>query len=253
SALSYIPEIPWNDSCAGVLLSNYEGYSEPYGSSGFCNSSKGANFLNQTGGSGGPSGCATGTPSKSGVVSGTCAGWPKPSYQSLLGNPSDGVRDIPDVSLFAANGLWLHFYPVCFSGPGGTSCSQPPVDWPGGGGTSFSSPIMAGIQALVNQKAGEPQGQPNYVYYALASTEYGASGNSACNSTLGNAAASSCIFYDVTQGDIDSNCTGTIDCYLPSGTIGVLSTSDSAYQPAYSTQTGWDFSTGIGSLNAYNL
>ncbi len=253
SAKSYVPEIPWNDSCASVLLSNYEGYSEPYGSSGFCNSSEGANFLDQAGGSGGPSGCATGTPSKAGVVSGTCAGWPKPSYQSLLGNPSDGVRDIPDVSLFAANGLWLHFYPFCFSGPGGTSCSQPPVDWPGAGGTSFSSPIMAGIQALVNQKAGEPQGQPDYVYYALAATEYGASGNSACNSTLGNAAGSSCIFYDVTQGDIDSNCTGTIDCYLPSGTIGVLSTSDGSYQPAYSTQTGWDFSTGIGSVNAYNL
>ena len=28
----------------------------------------------------------------------------------MLGNPSDGVRDIPDVSLFAANGVWGHFY-----------------------------------------------------------------------------------------------------------------------------------------------
>ena len=187
SAKSYVPEIPWNDSCASLLLAKFEGFSQTYGSSGFCNSSKGeADFLNTVGGGGGPSGCATGTPSESGVVSGTCAGWPKPSYQSLLGNPSDGVRDIPDVSLFAASGLWLHYYPYCFSGPGGAPCTEPPVDWPGAGGTSFSSPIMAGIQALVNQKAGARQGNPNFVYYSLAATEYGAAGDSACNSTLGN-------------------------------------------------------------------
>ena len=26
SALSYVPEIPWNDSCAGSLISNYLGF-----------------------------------------------------------------------------------------------------------------------------------------------------------------------------------------------------------------------------------
>jgi hypothetical protein len=254
SAKSYVPEIPWNDSCASLLLAEFEGFSQTYGSSGFCNSSKGeADFLDTVGGGGGPSGCATGTPSQSGIVSGTCAGWPKPSYQSLLGNPSDGVRDIPDVSLFAASGLWLHYYPYCFSGPGGAPCTEPPVDWPGAGGTSFSSPIMAGIQALVNQKAGARQGNPNFVYYSLAATEYGAAGDSACNSTLGNTVGSSCIFYDVRQGDNDVNCIGTQNCYLPSGANGVLSTSDSAYQPAFSTTTGWDFATGIGTVNAYNL
>ena len=46
---------------------------------------------------------------------------------------------------------------------------------------------------------------------------------------------------------------GTVNCYLPSGTYGVLSVSNSAYQPAYGTQVGWDFATGIGSVNAYNL
>ena len=39
SAFSYIPEIPWNDSCAGSLLANYLGYSTAYGANGFCNSS----------------------------------------------------------------------------------------------------------------------------------------------------------------------------------------------------------------------
>jgi hypothetical protein len=165
--------------------------------------------------------------------------------------PSDGVRDIPDVSLFAANGVWGHYYPFCDSDGGG--CTGTPDNWYGAGGTSFSSPIMAGIQALVNQYAGGPQGNPNPIYYQLAATQYGASGDTACNSTLGNTAGSSCIFYDVTQGDMDVNCTGTYDCYLPSGTYGVLSTSDSAYDMAYGTTTGWDFATGIGTVNAANL
>ena len=254
SAKSYIPEVPWNDSCASLLLAEFKGYSETYGSSGFCNSIQGeTDFLDTIGGSGGPSGCATGTPSQSGVVSGTCAGWPKPSYQSVLGNPSDGVRDIPDVSLFASSGVWLHYYPYCFSGPGGVPCTEAPVDWPGAGGTSFSSPIMTGIQALVNQKAGARQGNPNFVYYSLAAAEYGSTGDKACNSTLGNAVANSCIFYDVTQGDNDVSCIGTQNCYQPSGANGVLSSSDGAYQPAYITTTGWDFATGIGTVNAYNL
>ncbi len=114
SALSYVPEIPWNYSCASELIADFEGYGQTYGSSGFCNSSAGNGYLNTTAGSGGPSGCATGAPSKSGVVSGTCAGYAKPTWQSgLFGNPSDGVRDIPDVSLFAANGVWGHYYVVC--------------------------------------------------------------------------------------------------------------------------------------------
>jgi hypothetical protein len=47
--------------------------------------------------------------------------------------------------------------------------------------------------------------------------------------------------------------TGTHNCYRPSGTNGVLSTSNSSYAPAYRTGTGWDFATGIGTVNAFNL
>ena len=256
SALSYINEIPWNDSCASVLLATSSGYSTTYGTSGFCNSSTGkANDLTTASGSGGPSGCATGKASTSGVVSGTCKGYAKPSWQTLVGVPSDGVRDIPDVSLFAANGVWGHYYAYCDSDvkDGGARCTGAPVNWSGAGGTSFASPILAGIQALVNQKTGAKQGNPNTVYYRLAATEYGASGNANCNSTKGNGVSTSCIFYDVTQGDMDVNCTGTHNCYKPSGTNGVLSTSDSSYLKAYGTGTGWDFATGIGSLNAANL
>ncbi|MGD0866530.1 MAG: S53 family peptidase [Rhizomicrobium sp.] len=257
SAKSYIDEIPWNDSCASQLITTFNGSTVPYGSTGFCNTANGkANYLGVAGGSGGPSGCATGAPATAGVVSGTCAGYAKPSWQTgLLGNPVDGVRDIPDVSLFAANGVWGHYYVFCWShtAEGGEACTGAPSGWAGAGGTSFSSPIMAGIQALVQQKTGAAQGNPNPVYYALAATEYGATGSAACNSTLGNGVGTSCIFYDVTQGDMDVNCTGNVDCYLPSGKNGVLSTSDAAYKPAYGTATGWDYATGIGSVNAYNL
>jgi subtilase family serine protease len=255
SALSYIPEIPWNDSCASVLIATVQGYSTTYGSSGFCNSRPGEqDFLTTASGSGGPSGCATGSPTISGVVSGSCKGYAKPTWQSLVGNPADGVRDLPDVSLFAANGVWSHYYIFCDSDTrDDVTCSGAPSNWSGAGGTSFASPIIAGIQALVNQKQAAKQGNPAPVYYAIAELEYGKKGDASCNSTSGNAAASSCIFYDVTLGDNDVNCTGSHNCYLPSGRNGVLSTSSSTYAKAYPTGTGWDFATGIGTVNAINL
>jgi hypothetical protein len=37
-----------------------------------------------------------------------------------------------------------------------------------------------------------------------------------------------------------------------SGTFGVLSTSNSSDKLAYGTATGWDFATGIGTVNAAN-
>jgi subtilase family serine protease len=180
----------------------------------------------------------------------------------LAGLQNDGVRDTPDVSLMAANGLWGHYYAVCYSNTldtadGGTPCVGQPVNWPGFGGTSVSSPIFAAIQSLVVQHKGSLQGNPNPRYYALAAAEYGPSGNSACDSSLGNATGSSCIFHDVTLGDNDADCqndgTHTFDCYFDGGNVGVLSTSNTAYQPAYLTTTGWDFASGIGSVNAYNL
>lgn len=256
SAISYVPEIPWDDSCASTLAAKYvTGSPVTYGSSGFCNTTIGEEFLSTVGGSGGPSKCATGAPSVSGVVSGTCKGYAKPSWQAGFGVPKDGLRDIPDVSLFASNGFWGHFYVFCYSdvANGGTPCTGAPDNWSGAGGTSFSSPILAGIQALVNQVNGSRQGNPNVAYYALAAAEFGTTGNASCVSTLGKGVASTCVFYDVAQGTMDVNCTGTHNCYLPSGTNGVLSTSDTAYKQAYSTTKGWDFATGIGTVNATNL
>jgi len=255
SAISYIPEIPWNDSCAGALLTAYVGYSPTYGSTSLCNDPVyGSLFQTTVGGGGGPSQCATGAPSTSSVVSGTCQGWPKPSWQSVLGNPNDGVRDTPDVSLFAADGLWSHFYIFCWSDTknGGAACGSDPSAWSGAGGTSFASPIMAGIQALINQKAGGPQGNPAPFYYQLAAAEYGSVGNSSCNSDKGNTVAGSCIFYDVASGDMDVDCVGP-NCFLADGSVGVLSTSNTSFAPAYAGNVGWDFATGIGTINAANL
>jgi uncharacterized repeat protein (TIGR01451 family) len=254
SALSYVPEIPWNDSCASALIVSAEGYAASYGSGGFCNSTTGLNdFLTTAAGSGGPSGCASGV-SQAGVVAGTCAGNPRPSWQAgVPGIPANGVRDLPDVSLFAADGVWGHYYVVCWSdtAQGGAACTGAPSTWAGGGGTSFAAPIMAGLQALVNQSTGARQGNPNPVYYPLAAGQ-AASGLS-CNSSSGNAAAPGCVFYDVTLGDNDVPCTGTSDCYVPSATFGALSTSDSSFTRAYGAASGWDFTTGLGSVNAANL
>jgi subtilase family serine protease len=254
SAKSYIPEMPWDDSCANGPLFTYLGYSTAYGASGFCNSAFGEEFLDVIGGSGGPSGCAygatnpnPGTP----AVSGTCRGYAKPIWQWFLaGVPNDGVRDIPDVSLFAANGLWGHDYVSCYSDLAyvgvGAPCIGHPYTWSGSGGTSFVSPILAGVQALLNQKTGFRQGNPDYAYYALATLEYGFNGNDACDSNNGT---NECIFHDVTFGDIDVNCEGTFSCFDPSGANGVLSVSSNRFENAYGAAKGWDFATGIGTLN----
>src|SRR5207245_2564316 len=79
SALSYIPEIPWNDSCAGQLISNYSGFSPTYGPTSLCNDPFFGVLLQTTvAGGGGPSGCATGASASGDVVNGSCQGWPKP-------------------------------------------------------------------------------------------------------------------------------------------------------------------------------
>ena len=149
SALSYVPEIPWNDSCASstfiaFLIANTAQTgitsTDPVA---FCNTTLAKNGLAPVGnwlafpsistgsGSGGPSGCATGSATTSGVISGTCAGYAQPAFQSaslsgaaVFGMPANGVRNIPDVSLFASNGQWGHALWLCNSDTteGGGTC-----------------------------------------------------------------------------------------------------------------------------------
>ena len=124
SALSYIPEIAWNDTGENGALS----------ASG-----------------GGASSCHS---------SGCGSGFPKPSWQTGFGVPVDGVRDVPDVALAASANH--DGYMFC-SKTNGADCSTGIVDTEAVGGTSASTPVFAGIITLLNQQMGNkpPAGMGN--------------------------------------------------------------------------------------------
>jgi len=87
------------------------------------------------------------------------------------------------------------------------------------------------------------------VYYKLAAAQFTSPTlKSTCSSSEGADSAAGCVFHDVAEGSSDVNCLGAVDCY-----VDVLSTSPLLYKPAYAAAAGWDFATGLGSVNAYNL
>jgi hypothetical protein len=238
SAKSYIPEITWNDSCAssGSLTGCASAATDTPG-------------IDLVGGGGGPSNCALST-------STACiAGYAKPPWQTGTGVPSDGLRDIPDVSLFAGNGLHGSFYVFCEmdantgTGSSTSSCdlNSPYLDFQGAGGTSASAQAFAGIMALVNQKYG-PQGNANYVLYPLA-----AQSGASCASS--GSPASTCIFYDVQTGNNSVACVGGSPNCSNTGTsgYGILVNPSNTSQPAWLTTAGYDLATGLGTVNAANL
>jgi len=246
SAISYVPEMTWEDSCAGSVLITLFGGTDP---ASFCNTATGEEFFDIVGGSGGPSRV-----------------YSKPSWQAqTFGMPSDGKRDLPDVSLFASNGFWGHAILFCMSDPneGGTPCNYSvPTDafFNSAGGTSFTAPQFASIQALINQKAGARQGNPAPNYYALAHSQFGTSSNpnrpniAKCDSSKGNTVGNACMFHDVTLGSIDVPCSGTLNCFVPSGdSFGALSVSNRTEEPAFPARAGWDFATGLGTPNVANI
>jgi hypothetical protein len=232
SAKSYVPEMTWNESCAG-------------GKSPTLSSCTTSTNLQLWSGSGGPSNCSSQS------AGGAClAGTAKPSWQTGTGVPADGVRDIPDVSFFSAIGSSgsNSFYVVCKSDefPGSPSC-QPNYGYYflGAGGTSAASPIFAGAIALANQKTGSRLGNVNYLLYSIAANS-GASCTTASTST-------SCVYRDVTVGGISVPCAGgSPNCSATTtGTKGVLV--DSSNKLAYMSGTGYDRATGLGSVNITNL
>ncbi len=240
SAKSYIPETTWNNTCTNGVFATL-GLST--NSEINCNDSRLTNFVATVAGSGGKSTCTT---SDQQNPSSCAGGTAKPSWQTAL-TPNDGKRDVPDVSLFAAVGSPSgSFYVVCEADhvSGGSSCNptDPSTHFLGIGGTSASSPAMAGVMALVNQKNGSRQGNANYVFYKLAAQQQA----SACNSSNGSGAA--CVFNDVTNGTIAMPCLkGSPSCTtaVSSHQYGVLS--------GYNTGAGFDLATGLGSVNAANL
>jgi subtilase family serine protease len=193
SVQQYIPEVVWNDDASGCGQSN---------------------CISATGG-------------------GASMLFTKPSWQTgVPGIPSDGMRDVPDLALYASP-----------SNPGFLFCSSDQSFWNSGqqgsctsgfedstgynltaaGGTSFDAPIFSGILALINQKQGYTtgQGSVNPTLYTLAS----------------DSATYASAFHDITSGNND--CTaGSANCSSSAG---------------FSAGVGYDQVTGLGSVDANNL
>jgi subtilase family serine protease len=144
----------------------------------------------------------------------------KPTWQTGKGVPSDGHRDVPDVSLSASpdhDGFLICSNGSCVTGFRDGSNNLTVV-----GGTSAGSPSMAGIVALLNQKfGGGGEGNINPTLYALATNSQSA-------------------FHDVTSGNNIVPCTAASkDC--TNGSLG------------YSATAGYDLVTGLGSVDVFNL
>jgi subtilase family serine protease len=241
NALGYIPEMTWNNTCTN---SEIFPYLQPAVTTAeqSCNNldAQQNHFVDVAGGSGGASNCTSSTNNLQSTCSG---GYAKPSWQSAPGVPTDGKRDVPDVSLFASNGFNNSFYIICQSDAIG--CNLSGGNFSGFGGTSISSPIFAGIMALINQKTGERQGNANYVFYKMATT----ASNSCNSSSVPAGGTNNCIFYDIPTGStIAMPCSaGSPNCTVSTSgdQYGVLS--------GYNTTSGYDLATGLGSVNVTNL
>ena len=102
--------------------------------------------------------------------------------------------------------------------------------------------------ALINQNNGR-QGNANPVLYKIAAT----SGQS-CNSSTEPLSGSTCAFNDVTKGNNSVPCVGSSpNCSSKTAATGVLVSPASATTPAWTTATGYDLATGLGSVNVANL
>ncbi len=273
TALGYVPEIPWNQSCGNEVAAKSMGFNSTVK---FCQQQfkfdPNGVYATSEAGSGGPSGVVR-----------------KPSWQKLVYNAQkDQSRDVPDVSLFAGAYGAHTWVVVCTAAYPCTSNFSGPVSL--SGGTSLAAPMFAGIQALVDQKlagAGRSQMQGNAAptLYALAAKEYGSptSGPTdalkACNADNGNDGTQSCVFHNVTRGSIATNCAQGLgdddpilsNCYfvadLPQYNTGLgyfpiqigLTSMDanpqsySAKTEAFAARPGWSFASGLGSVNATNL
>jgi hypothetical protein len=170
SALKYIPEDVWNESCATVATCAADVIA----------AGGGPNIL---AGSGGAS-----------II------FPKPAFQAgVSGIPAANFRAVPDVSLNAA--VFHDSTALCIAdqAPAAKQCIQAGTSFFVllVGGTSVAAPSFAGIMALVNQVAGR-QGEAGFVLYKLAAAET----FSTCNASTGSGPTSTtCVFNDVTLGN----------------------------------------------------
>ena len=248
SAIGYIPEAAWNESCNANLTISFSNCNfAPY-------------VIDTYAGGGGASSCAYQSTDSSGNV--TCtAGYAKPSWQTGSAVPADGVRDLPDVALAAA--AYHDGYLICFQGScQWTSNTNGSINLESAtviGGTSASTPSMAGIMALVEQEHGQFQGVANYQFYKLAAAQSATACNSSTETTPGT--SSSCIFNDITTGSNAVACaSGSPNCDTtpPSSSQGArpdIRILGPSYLDldGYSAAPGFDQASGLGSVNAANL
>jgi len=220
SAKGYIPETTWNDTCTNAIWTTLG-----WGSTAeqVCNNGN-LGDTTSVAGSGGPSNCVV----NSNNVGSCTQGYAKPSWQSGAGVPNDHLRDLPDVSLFASNGFMGSLYVICQQDQSGGICDLNNLQ--GYGGTSVASPAFAGIMSLVNQKTGTPQGVPGFALYKLVTKQANAFHDTPTGSTI----AAPCL-----KGSPNCTVSVTGDNY------GVLT--------GYSTGSGYDLATGLGSVDANNL
>ncbi|HMC63023.1 MAG TPA: hypothetical protein VKJ01_27770, partial [Candidatus Solibacter sp.] len=158
---------------------------------------------------------ADGTPAATG--GGASVVFTKPAWQTGPGVPGDNARHVPDVSL---SGSPNHDGYMIYTG-GNLQVV---------GGTSVPAPAFAGIAALLNQ-------------YLVSTHAQQAAGVGNMNPTLYALAQSAPdVFHDVTAGD------NIVTVACPSRT---RTCSTSAV--GYSAGVGYDSTTGLGSVDAYNL
>ncbi len=228
TAKSYIPENPWNESTTvNGLLSGNQVRLDSNGNP------------NIVAGSGGASGCVNPLVSADGTtyvcepnpIDNVELGWPKPSWQtgSSLNIPADGVRDLPDVSLFAGDGTYNAFWLVCTSLVSGANCanSNSGFGFIGVGGTSAAAPAFAGMLALISQSQGGARlGQANYVLYNLAN----------------QASLYSSAYHDITTGNNSVYCAqNSLDC------------GSNLFETGYNTGGEFDLASGLGSVDVTQL
>lgn len=267
SALSYVPEIPWNQSCGNSLAAKSAGFASALA---FCKEyltfDPNGYYVTSEAGSGGPSSVDR-----------------KPAWQRQIHNAAkDQSRDVPDVALFAGSYGGSSWVITCTAAYPCVAGFTAPVEL--SGGTSLASPMFAGIQALIDQGLsarglGADQGNAAPTLYALAADEFGGANGiappslDACSADNGTKGTSKCVFHNVTSSGISTQCIQQLpaivspNCYFY-GTInnfqgqygpvqvGLTSTSATQYTSktaAYLAQPGWSFATGLGSVNASNL
>jgi len=150
----------------------------------------------------------------------------KPSWQSVVGVPADGARDVPDVAFTSAD---HDGYMGCFAAGGGDCVKYVSVF----SGTSAAAPGMAGIAALLNTKAGAAEGNLNPILYSVAS-------------------ATPTAFHDVTIASSGvTNCTTATPSMCNNSTPGPSTLAGGL--AGFAVTTGYDQATGLGSLDVANF